>query len=70
VNGRAANIIKVRCTGRPADASPGTVGARVGTSLEVACADEWLLVDKVLVDARSQAAADALQHVARIDDGV
>jgi methionyl-tRNA formyltransferase len=41
-------IAKVQLTGRRADRSPGTVGAHASGGVEVACADEWLLVRYVL----------------------
>ena len=40
-------IAKVRLTGRRADRPPGTVGAHTSGGVEVACADEWLLVRHV-----------------------
>jgi methionyl-tRNA formyltransferase len=40
-------IAKVQLTGRRADRPPGTVGADTSGGVEVACADEWLLVRHV-----------------------
>ena len=41
-------VAKVRLTGRRAHGPPGTVGTHTSGGVEVACADEWLLVRQVL----------------------
>jgi methionyl-tRNA formyltransferase len=41
-------ILKARLTGRPATASPGTVGEVSDLGAEIACADEWILVRHLL----------------------
>jgi methionyl-tRNA formyltransferase len=40
-------ILKARLTGTPVDAPPGTVGTERSGGVEVACADEWILVQQV-----------------------
>jgi methionyl-tRNA formyltransferase len=37
-------IAKIRETGKRADVPPGTVGARTSRGVDVACADEWVVV--------------------------
>jgi methionyl-tRNA formyltransferase len=69
LNGREIHLVKVRLTGRECDAPPGTIGQREGASVEIACTDQWILCDKVMVEGRSIAAAAGLQDAARLDDG-
>jgi methionyl-tRNA formyltransferase len=40
-------ILKARLTGTPVDAPSGTVGTERSGGVEVACADEWILVQQV-----------------------
>jgi len=61
-------IAKVRLTGRRADVSPGTVGARTDGGLEVACADEWLLVRQVFAGGRCIPATQVLKTGDRFAD--
>jgi methionyl-tRNA formyltransferase len=49
VAGREVAITRLRPTGRPADAGPGTVGASVDGGVLVATRDEWVAVDEVQV---------------------
>ncbi len=53
-------VVKVARTGQATDAAPGTLGARVGDGVLVACADEWLLVTKIRVSGLLYAAAQLL----------
>ena len=69
LNGQEIHLVKVRLTGRECDAPPGTIGQREGASVEVACADQWILCEKVMVEGRSIAAAEGLQDAVRLDDG-
>jgi UDP-4-amino-4-deoxy-L-arabinose formyltransferase/UDP-glucuronic acid dehydrogenase (UDP-4-keto-hexauronic acid decarboxylating) len=63
-------VIKARMTGESHNAAPGTAGLLTGTSVQVACADEWIWVDKLLIDGRRLRAADVLQPGARLDNGL
>jgi methionyl-tRNA formyltransferase len=45
-------IAKVRLTGRQADVPPGTVGAQTREGVEVACADEWLVVRQIFSEGK------------------
>jgi methionyl-tRNA formyltransferase len=63
-------VVKARLTGESCDAAPGTVGRFSGPAVQVACADEWILVDKALIDGRYLPATDILQPGARLDDGI
>jgi UDP-4-amino-4-deoxy-L-arabinose formyltransferase/UDP-glucuronic acid dehydrogenase (UDP-4-keto-hexauronic acid decarboxylating) len=67
---REIGVIKARLTGETCDAAPGTVGRLVGTAAQVACADEWVLMDKALVEGRYLPAADILQSGARLENGI
>src|SRR5215470_2139288 len=63
-------LIKARLTGEPCNAPPGTVGRLFGTAVQVACADEWIWVDKMLIEGKCLPAADILQSGARLDNGI
>jgi methionyl-tRNA formyltransferase len=45
-------IAKVRLTGKRADVPPGTVGSQTREGVEVACADEWLVVRQVFAEGK------------------
>ncbi|WP_029007663.1 methionyl-tRNA formyltransferase [Azospirillum halopraeferens] len=57
---RVLALIRVRTTGRPAGAPPGSVVWVDGSGARVACGDEELLIEKLSVDGRRMAAADRL----------
>jgi methionyl-tRNA formyltransferase len=57
------HVVAARATGRPADAPPGRVGAVTREGVEVACADEWVLVRDVEVGGRPAGAAEVLGNV-------
>ena len=63
-------VVKARLTGESCDAAPGTVGRFYGPAVQVACADEWIWVDKALIEGRYLPAADILQSGARLDNGI
>ena len=63
-------VIKARLTGESCDAAPGTIGRLSGTAVQVACADEWIWVDKALVEGKYLPVADILRPGARLDNGV
>ena len=53
LNGQAVQLSKVRCTGQPCLAPPGTARLTADGSVELACADEWLCCDRVLLNGRT-----------------
>ncbi len=69
LSGEALHIVKARTTGRATSDRPGTVGERMGDTIAVACADEWLAVDKVIVAGRSVPAVTLLGPGQQLDDG-
>lgn len=62
-------ILKAHLTGEASDATPGSVRQAGGTSIQVACADEWILVDKLLVDGKALPATNFLLPGLRVDNG-
>jgi len=56
-------------TGELCDAAPGTVGRIAPPAVQVACADEWIWVDKALIEGKFLPAADILKSGARMDYG-
>jgi UDP-4-amino-4-deoxy-L-arabinose formyltransferase/UDP-glucuronic acid dehydrogenase (UDP-4-keto-hexauronic acid decarboxylating) len=56
LEGKEVQVAKVLRTGRPSDAPPGTVRRSDG-AVEVATADEWLVLKRLRVDERYVAAA-------------
>jgi methionyl-tRNA formyltransferase len=62
-------IVKARLSGIRADTPPGTVGYLDAGSPVVACADEWIYVDKVKVRDRFLDAAEVLVDSDRLEDG-
>jgi len=63
-------ILKARLTGTPADAPPGTVGAERSGGVEVACADEWIVVRQVFREGKCVPAREALKAMDRLADCV
>ncbi len=63
-------IIKVRLTGQLCDAGPGTVRRLAGPAVQVACGDEWIWVDKLLVEGKYLPAAEVFQPGSRLDNGI
>lgn len=61
-------ILKARLTGTPVDAPPGTVGAERNGGVEVAGADEWILVRQVFRDGICVPAREALKAGDRLAD--
>ena len=62
-------IAKAQLTGTPADAPPGAIGKESAGGVEVACADEWILVRQVLRGGKYVPAAAALKAGDRLRDG-
>jgi len=69
LGGQEIAIIKARLTGRLCDAPPGTVRRLAGPEVQVACADEWIWVDKLLVEGKYLPASEIFQSGARLDNG-
>jgi len=63
-------LIKARLSGESCNVAPGTVGRLFGPAVQVACADEWIWVDKMLIEGKYLPAADILQSGARLDNGI
>jgi methionyl-tRNA formyltransferase len=63
-------VLKARLTGTPVDAPPGTVGMERSGGVEVACADEWILVRQVFREGRCIPAREALKPGDRLADWV
>jgi UDP-4-amino-4-deoxy-L-arabinose formyltransferase/UDP-glucuronic acid dehydrogenase (UDP-4-keto-hexauronic acid decarboxylating) len=49
---RELTVTKTSLTGKPCHVRPGTVGRVTASGAEVACQDEWLLVQRIQVDKR------------------
>jgi len=62
-------IVKASRAGVATDAPPGTVGDTFGTSVRIACDDEWMSVVKVQVDGHYADAADILHSGMLLGDG-
>jgi methionyl-tRNA formyltransferase len=61
-------ISKARLTGMPADAAPGTVGEERSGGIEVACADEWILVLRVFQEGKWISAREVLKERDKLAD--
>jgi len=53
-------IVKARKTGMPCKSQPGTVGTSHNSGVEIACADEWLLVEKIKLGSKYVSANEML----------
>lgn len=63
-------ISEARLTGTTADAPPGTIGMERAGGVEVACADEWILVRRVFWGGKHFPAKEALKAGDRLRDCV
>jgi UDP-4-amino-4-deoxy-L-arabinose formyltransferase/UDP-glucuronic acid dehydrogenase (UDP-4-keto-hexauronic acid decarboxylating) len=61
LNGQAVKLIKAQRTGQVCNAIPGTVRRTEDGGVEVACADEWLQCDRIILNGRAIKAAAVLQ---------
>jgi methionyl-tRNA formyltransferase len=61
-------IAKAQLTGTPADAPPGMIGIERAGGVEVACADEWILVRQVFRGGKYVPAKEALKAGDRLRD--
>jgi methionyl-tRNA formyltransferase len=63
-------MVKARLTGESCNAAPGTVRRVDGPAVQVACADEWIWVDKTLIEGKYLPAADVLRPGERLGNGI
>jgi len=70
LGGREIGVIKARLTGESCNTAPGTIGRLSGTSVQVACADEWIWVDKALIEGTYLPAAGILRPGERLYNGI
>jgi UDP-4-amino-4-deoxy-L-arabinose formyltransferase/UDP-glucuronic acid dehydrogenase (UDP-4-keto-hexauronic acid decarboxylating) len=66
ITGRRVAIGRLTPTGRAATEPPGTVGAAHGGAVEVAAADEWVLVESVRVEGAPAVPAEVLPRGERL----
>lgn len=64
---RDFGVASISRTSRATDCSPGTIGAVTERGVEVACLDEWILLEVLEETGRYTPAAEALRGVARIE---
>jgi len=67
--GEEIGIIKAALLGQPAGQAPGTVGARFGEAVRVACGDEWIGVTQVFSGGKYQDAVEVLQPGMQLEGG-
>ena len=67
--GEEIGILKAALLGQPADETPGTVGARFGEAVRVACGDEWIGVTKVFSGGKYRDAVEVLQPGMQLEGG-
>lgn len=65
--GREVSVVKAARTSIPSDATPGTVGERADGGVMVSAADEWVFVQRLLLDGRGVDAVEVLQPGGRFD---
>ena len=68
LRGREIGLVDGRSTHSPTDQVPGTVGRVYKDGVEIACADEWLLVTELFVDGSYLPAAEHLSPGVRLED--
>jgi methionyl-tRNA formyltransferase len=66
---RAIGVTRASRTGEPCTEVPGTVAATEGEGVRVACADEWIEIERLTVDGAPVAAASILEPGVLLDDG-
>jgi methionyl-tRNA formyltransferase len=64
--GEEIGFVKTVLTGKPCDALPGTIGPILGTQVQVACADEWLAVERLMLNGKPAPAATVLKPGERL----
>jgi methionyl-tRNA formyltransferase len=69
VDGAEILILKARMTGEECDQAPGMIGAADGATIRVACANEWILIDKVSAGNQPVRPSDLLRPGQRLGDG-
>ena len=66
VGEREIAIVKASLTGKACQAIPGTLGETASPGVNVACLDEWILVQHVIVEGKHARAADVLQPAPQV----
>jgi methionyl-tRNA formyltransferase len=67
LDGIPLGVVKVRRTGRACDAAPGTLATGEAGTMEVATADEWLVLQQIHYDGRLWPAGEPLQGGGRLE---
>lgn len=65
--GEPLDVVKVQRTGRACDVAPGTLSAGEADVIEVATADEWLILKRIQQDGRVRPAAEILKGGGRLE---
>jgi methionyl-tRNA formyltransferase len=60
-------FLKVTLTGRACDVEPGTIGRSDGEKALVACGDEWVAVNRLLVNGQNINAVEVLKPGERLE---
>jgi UDP-4-amino-4-deoxy-L-arabinose formyltransferase/UDP-glucuronic acid dehydrogenase (UDP-4-keto-hexauronic acid decarboxylating) len=60
-------FVKTALTGQRCEASPGTIGPLVGEQAQVACADEWLAIKRLIINGKHTNAINVLQPGNRLE---
>jgi methionyl-tRNA formyltransferase len=61
LSGREISVVKIKATGLPCNALPGTVAHSRNSGVHVACLDEWVLVKQLQIENKYADAADVLR---------
>ncbi len=59
-------FVKTALTGQACDAPPGTIGQIIGTQVQVACSDEWLAVERLVINGKRVSAVTVLNPGERL----
>lgn len=59
-------FVKTALTGQACDAPPGTIGQIIGAQVQVACADEWLAVERLVINGKRVSAVTVLKPGGRL----
>lgn len=60
-------FVRVTLTGQACDAEPGTIGQPASGKVPVACGDEWVAVNRLLINGQNINAVDMLKSGARLE---
>jgi methionyl-tRNA formyltransferase len=67
IAGRDVSVIRAACTGIASDVAAGTVGEIADRGVMVSASDEWVLVQRVLMEGRGLDASDVLRPGLKFD---